>query len=101
MNSIEWLIEQLEERGHIIPDHLEETAIEMHRAEHGKTWDKAIESHENRGHNIERSWCDFDEYYQETFGSKGSGDVELPQPKISNEEMKKEHPYLVKHKVFI
>jgi hypothetical protein len=24
-----------------------------------------------------------------------------PHPKISNEEMKKEHPYLVKHKVFI
>ena len=33
MNSIEWLIEQLEERGHIIPDHLEETAIEMHNQE--------------------------------------------------------------------
>jgi ribosomal protein L32 len=33
MTSIEWLIEQLEERGHIIPDHLEETAIKMHKAE--------------------------------------------------------------------
>jgi hypothetical protein len=63
----------------------------MHKQEHGKTWDKAIEAHDARGHNIAMSWCDFDDYYEETFESKGSGDVELPQPKISNEEMKKEH----------
>jgi hypothetical protein len=73
---------------------LVEQAKEMHRAEHGKTWDKAIESHENRGHNIERSWCDFDEYYKETFGSNVSSDVELPQPKISDEE--KNDEYLLK-----
>jgi hypothetical protein len=99
MNSIEWLWD-LSLRKELMAEDFEQ-AIEMHRAEHAKTWDKAIESHENRGHNIKRSWCDFYEYYKETFESKVSGDVELPQPKISNEEMKKEHHYLVKHKVFI
>jgi hypothetical protein len=31
MTSIEWLIEQLEERGHIIPDHLEQNALIMEK----------------------------------------------------------------------
>ena len=29
--AVEWLIEQLEQRGHIIPDHLEETCLEMEK----------------------------------------------------------------------
>jgi hypothetical protein len=30
----------------------------------GKTWDAAINAHEERGHVIARSICDFDEYYE-------------------------------------
>ncbi len=66
MTSVKWLIDKLA-ISEITHKKLFEQAIEMHKAEHGKTWDKAIEAHENRGHNIERSWCDFDVYYKETF----------------------------------
>ncbi len=67
--SIEWLIDRIKNQHLTLLslDKLQEQAKEMHKEEHGKTWDKAIEAHENRGHNIARSWCDFDEYYEETF----------------------------------
>ena len=29
--AVEWLIEQLEERGHIIPDHIEVNSLEMEK----------------------------------------------------------------------
>jgi hypothetical protein len=64
MNSIEWLIEQLEERGHIIPDHLEETAIKMHKQEIIDAWEDGYGGDEHNS----------DEYYNEIFGSKGSGE---------------------------
>lgn len=39
----------------------------MEKEQHGNTWDAAIDAHERRGHNIARSWCDFDEHYNETY----------------------------------
>jgi len=44
-----------------------EVAKEMHKEEHGNTWDKAIEKHKDRGHVIARSYVDFDDYYNEQF----------------------------------
>jgi hypothetical protein len=41
---------------------------EMEKEQHGKTWDNAIQAHEQRGHVKSRSICDFDEYYNETYG---------------------------------
>ena len=66
MTSIEWLIEQLEERGHIIPEHLEETAIEIHKQE-------IIDAYRVGACEVD-NMVEFkaDKYYKETFGSKGS-----------------------------
>jgi len=78
--SIEWLIESIKNLDKSLLNKIisiDEYDInlkwviqqskEMHKQEHGKTWDKAIEAHDKRGHNTSRSWCDFDDYYQETF----------------------------------
>ena len=43
-------------------------AEEMEKHQHGITWDAAINAHEIRGHVIARSICDFDEFYNETYG---------------------------------
>ena len=45
-----------------------EQAKAMHKEEHGKTWDDAMENMKARGGNYMRAWTDFDEYYNETFG---------------------------------
>lgn len=37
-------------------------AKKMEREQHGRTWDAAIQAHEDRGHVISRSLTDFDEY---------------------------------------
>ena len=36
-------------------------------------WDKAIEAHDKRGHNISRSSCDVDDYYEETYNTESDG----------------------------
>jgi hypothetical protein len=68
---IKWLEKELITRGtirsgFIIPDNVLKQAEEIHRLEHLNTWDTAIKAHENRGHVISRSLCDFDDYYNET-----------------------------------
>jgi hypothetical protein len=40
---------------------------EIEKQQHGKTWDNAIESHEQRGRVKSRSICDFDEYWGNNF----------------------------------
>jgi hypothetical protein len=50
-------------------------AKKLQRQEHSKTWDEALRIFEARGHNFVRAWEDFDDYYQETFVSKGSEEV--------------------------
>jgi hypothetical protein len=37
-------------------------AKQKEREQHGNTWDAAIKAHEDRGCNISRSLCDFDNY---------------------------------------
>lgn len=47
--------------------HLKDQAKEMEKHQHGKTWDMAIEAHEQRGRVKSRSICDFDEYWENNF----------------------------------
>jgi len=42
------------------------------KEQHGQTWDAAIKAHDDRGHVHSRSWCDFDEYWQEFKKTKGA-----------------------------
>jgi hypothetical protein len=37
-------------------------AKQKERAQHGKTWDAAIIAHDDRGHVLARSICDFDDH---------------------------------------
>lgn len=37
-------------------------AKETEREQHGRTWNAAIQAHEDRGHVLSRSITDFDEY---------------------------------------
>jgi hypothetical protein len=43
---------------------------EVERNQHGDTWDAAIQAHEDRGHVLARSICDFDNYFNETYENK-------------------------------
>jgi hypothetical protein len=66
--AVEWLVEQLKERGYAgeFPPHLLfEQALAMERDQHGQTWDAAIHAHDARGHVYARSMCDFDDYWNE------------------------------------
>jgi hypothetical protein len=87
MTSIEWLIEQMFKQGYFDGnkpltftnlDHLQQQAKEMHKIELGKTWDSALDKYEVRAGNYMRAYEDFDDYYQDTFVSKGSGMSEKP-----------------------
>jgi hypothetical protein len=40
---------------------------QLERNQHGDTWDAAIQAHEDRGHVLARSICDFDNYFNETY----------------------------------
>ena len=125
MTSIEWL-EQIAKSmvingGDLGEDypalmvHIQQ-AKEMHKTELGKTWDAALDKYEVRAGNYMRAYEDFDDYYEETFVSKGSDEVKeeslvekmiphqlkynldvmekltpikLPQQEISDEEIEK------------
>lgn len=78
MTSIEWLEKELLRNGYMNKgyynqdslNHLEnilKQAKEMHKAEHGKTWDSALDAGQNRAWNVMRAYSDFDEYYNETY----------------------------------
>ena len=82
-SSIEWFIEQLEEKGDLretlsirniqlnidTSDYMElkVQAKEMEKEQHATTWDKAMDNLDARGGNMVRAWVDFDEYYNETY----------------------------------
>jgi hypothetical protein len=73
MNSIEWFISELKKVNYHPTEAMVMYAKKLQRQEHSKTWDEALRIFETRGHNFVRAWEDFDDYYQETFISKGSG----------------------------
>ena len=64
--AVEWLLEQYSfgNYGYEIG----EQAKQLERHQHGDTWDAAIQAHEDRGHVLARSNCDFDDYFNETYG---------------------------------
>jgi hypothetical protein len=37
-------------------------AKQKEREQHGNTWNAAIKAHEDRGHVLSRSFCDFNDY---------------------------------------
>lgn len=45
-----------------------EKAKAMEREQHGQTWDDAITAFKGRGFVESRALCDFDEYYEATYG---------------------------------
>ena len=75
-SAVNWLIEQLhaKESGAIKHSYiyLYDQSRLMERGQHGDTWDAAIQAHEDRGHVLARSICDFDDYFNETFGGENA-----------------------------
>ena len=69
--------ETTELREQMLQDLLVDTEkyLEMEKQQHGKTWDSAIEQGEKRAWNISRLYTDFDDYFIETYGSKGSDET--------------------------
>ena len=49
-------------------------AKKLEDKQHGKTWDAALDAGQSRAWNVMRAYEDFDDWYQETFVSKGSDD---------------------------
>ena len=68
-SAVEWLFSQIpfECSSSVAAFEALQQAKEMHKQQHGETWDSAIKAHDNRGHVHARSLVDFDEYYNETF----------------------------------
>jgi hypothetical protein len=69
-SSVEWLIEHYT-FADLTADSwqmIQQQAKAMHKDEHGKTWDDAMESMKARGGNDMRAYTDFDGYYAETYG---------------------------------
>ena len=57
-------------------------AKKLEEKQHGKTWDSALDKYEVRAGNYMRAYEDFDDYFYETFVSKGSDKVELPKQDV-------------------
>jgi vacuolar-type H+-ATPase subunit H len=82
MTSIEWLIEKIQSFGidtKFINKSIE-ISKEMHKQEIIDAYNKSFELRD-------KPYSTAHKYYQETFVSKGSDDVELPQQEISDEEI--------------
>ena len=70
-------------------------AKKLEDRQHGKTWDAALDKYEVRAGNYMRAYEDFDDYYAETFVSKGSDNSPKEENKtsfgeISDEEIEEE-----------
>ena len=72
MTAVEWLLEQtMYMRSTKWPDIVEQ-ALAMEREQHGQTWDDAITAFKGRGLVESRAICDFDEYYESTYGTNSN-----------------------------
>jgi len=68
MTAIDWLLEQtMYIRSTKWPDIVEQ-AKAMEQQQHGHTWNDAITAFKGRGLVESRALCDFDEYYEATYG---------------------------------
>lgn len=81
MTAVQWLVEQLEERGHIIPDHIEETSLKMEKQQmcdffrEGYMWCNSPSLHMENGKVITSTVRYGELYYERTYGSKGSDET--------------------------
>ena len=99
MTSIEWLVKELYTEmnmsgdGRVLDEILEE-AKEMHKQEMAETFKQSRQALIFEK-DMPPVYENFEQYYQETFVSKGSdnssniSDIELPQQEISDEEIEK------------
>jgi hypothetical protein len=67
LTGVLWLANQLSVTDRAKYNGVIETARQMEKMQHGKTWDKSMDNLDARGGNIVRAWGDFDEYYNETY----------------------------------
>lgn len=73
--AVEWLLCELVKFHNGESEYFSDVAIKNHarrmeKEQHGNTWDAAIKAHEDRGSVVARSLCDFDEYYNKTYGAE-------------------------------
>ena len=60
-------------------------AKKLEDKQHGKTWDAALDAGQSRAWNVMRAYSDFDDWYAETFVSKGSDECQFePTTNISS-----------------
>ena len=74
MTAVDFLIQEIEYFGidtKFLTNTIEQ-AKEMEKQQHGKTWDTALDKYEVRAGNYMRAYEDFDDYFAETYESKGS-----------------------------
>jgi hypothetical protein len=65
--ALEWFAERIQSDKIFSFERVLEKAKAMEKQQHGETWNAAIDAHDKRGGNIARSFCDFDDYYEETY----------------------------------
>jgi len=68
--ALQWFYDQLIEYPLGDWEYFLKKAKQMQKEQHGNTWDAAIQAHEDRGVVISRSLCDFEQYYNKTYGDK-------------------------------
>jgi hypothetical protein len=68
--ALKWFYDQLIEYPLGDWEYFLKQAKQMEKEQHGNTWDAAIQAHEERGGVTPRSLCDFDEYYNKTYGER-------------------------------
>ena len=106
MNSIEWLVEQLWNYSEpsLTNKILIDKAKEMHKQEIIDAFKSGLKSPYHQDYTFvtqdNQEGTKSAQYYQETFVSKGSDEVELPQQEISDEEIEKAAwEYVYNHKI--
>ena len=77
--AVEWLLDRIEDVDNTpeICEQIKVQAKKMERVQHGKTWDTALDKYEVRAGNYMRAYEDFDDYFAETYGSKGSDECQF------------------------
>ena len=70
--AVEWLLNQMDLETISKYDKQLLQAKAMEKEQHGQTWDDAITAFKERGFVESRAICDFDEYYQATYGTNSN-----------------------------
>ncbi len=72
--AVEWFLIECGKYGDTaqIPDEVIDEAKEMEKEQHATTWDNSMDNLDARGGNIVRSWVDFDDYFNKTYGDESN-----------------------------